>query len=601
MKRLPARANPRLRLVWLGVMLTVACGDGSGSAVARGPAGGLTGLATDFWDWYLTWHPLEATYLGQSRFDDRLADPTPEGRDARWASAQALIDRLADIDMEGLDEADRFTYLALEHELGGELAGRVCEPGDWVVDHREGVQVAFLNIVSAQPLATARDGDHMITRWHAMARYLDDYVSNLRSGAERGRVAARASISRTIVQLDALLERPVNEWPVFAPAGARLDGWAEDDRHRFRAEIRDAAENGIRPAYERLRDFLRDELFESGRPDTAPGLASLPGGPECYRALIRDFTTLDLSPEEIHATGLSELAGIHLEMLDLGRTALGAADLSEIQHRLRDDPAHQFRWPGEIVQAAEEATARASSVMGDWFGITPKARLSILPIPVYEAPQSIVAYYRQPAPDGSRPGIYFVNTYRPEVRPRYQAEVLTFHESIPGHHLQTAIAQELPNLPEFQKHLGPTVFTEGWALYAERLADEMGIYTGDLDRLGMLSYDAWRASRLVVDTGIHALGWSREQAIEYLRVNTLLAQANIENEVDRYITSPGQALTYKLGQLEISRLRREAEARLGADFEIADFHDRLLGDGALGMRALRESIESWIEARAAGG
>jgi len=580
----------------LGILSVTACSGPSGPGPEDGVASGeLARVASRFWDFYLAWHPLEATYLGRREFGDRVTDISPDGREARRRQTTELLDSLADIVPDTLDLPDRLTYLALEDGLGTELARELCEPEQWVVDHREGVQIAFLNIVSAQPLDTPEDGERMLHRWNGMAEYMDDYVSNLRAGLERGRVAARASVDRTIAQLDALLERPPEEWPLYAPAAAPLDDWPEEARHEFRARIREVSGDRIRPAYQRLRDFLRDELWQAARDDSTPGLASLPGGPECYRALIRDYTSLDLTPQEIHDMGRRELARVHDELRELGSRVLGTSDLSRIQRRLREDPAMHFRWPGEIVQAAEEATARARAEMPNWFGRTPKAKLSIRPIPLYEAPQSIVAYYRQPAPDGSRPGVYFVNTYRPETRPRYQAEALTFHESIPGHHLQTALAQEAEGIPEFRRHLGSTAFVEGWALYAERLADEMGLYSGDLDRMGLVSYDAWRASRLIVDTGIHAFGWSRQRAIDFLRDNTLLAESNIENEVDRYITSPAQALTYKLGELEILSLRMEAKERLGAKFRIADFHDRVLENGALGLPALREVVGRWIE------
>jgi uncharacterized protein (DUF885 family) len=310
--------------------------------------------------------------------------------------------------------------------------------------------------------------------------------------------------------------------------------------------------------------------------------------------MIRDQTSLDRDPGEIHQIGLGELARIQDDIRALGARTLGTSDLAEIQRRLRNDPAMHFRWPGEIISSAEAANERALAGMDGWFGRRPKARMVVRPIPLYEAPQSIVAYYRQPAPDGSRPGTYYVNTYRPEIRPRYQSEVLTFHEGIPGHHLQTAIAQEVEDLPTFRRHLGSTAFKEGWALYAERLADEMGLYSGDLDRLGLLSYEAWRASRLIVDTGLHAFGWTRDRAAAFLRDNTLLAEANIENEVDRYLTSPAQALSYKLGQLEILALRQEARDRLGDEFRIADFHDHVLENGALPLVALREAVETWL-------
>ena len=590
------RAGPGGRVAMLILLAggAAACDRGSSEAPEPPARSDLSALSDRFWDAYLAWNPLQATYLGVNRLNDRVRDISPSGRNNRRREVRALADGLAAIDFPSLPPGERLTWLALDHQLRGEIARQTCDLEVWVVDHREGFQLDFLNIVGAQPLETPVDGERMIRRWNAFADYIDDYISNLRTGLETGRVAARASVNRTIVQLDALLERPVEEWPIYAPAGTRLDAWPEGTRHDFRAGIREAATERIRPAYARLRDFLRDELYPHARTGVEIGLAGLPGGPACYEALIRDLTTLDLTPGEIHDRGLAELGAVHEELRTLGAKVLGTSDLAEIQSRLRSDPEMFFRWPGEIVQMAEEAYARAAAVMPDWFGTPPRTAMVIRPIPLYEAPQSVLAYYREPAPDGSRPGTYYVNTYRPEIRPRYQADVLSFHEAIPGHHLQTAIAQEVAGLPEFRKHLGSVAFVEGWALYAERLADEMGLYADDLSRIGLASYDAWRASRLVVDTGIHAFGWSREQAIAFVRENTLLAEVNIENEVDRYITSPAQALTYKLGQLEILRLRAKAEARLGDAFTISEFHDRVLENGALSLPALGEAVDSWL-------
>jgi uncharacterized protein (DUF885 family) len=248
-----------------------------------------------------------------------------------------------------------------------------------------------------------------------------------------------------------------------------------------------------------------------------------------------------------------------------------------------------------VEAKAREALARSKAAIPKWFHILPKADCQVKVMGMHEAPNSTVAYYRQPAIDGSRPGYYMINTYKPETRPRYEAEALAFHESIPGHHLQIAIAQELVGLPDFRKHQGVTAYVEGWGLYSERLADEMGLYSSDLDRIGMLSYDAWRACRLVVDTGMHAMGWSRQQAIDYMTANTVLAENNIENEVDRYLTWPGQALAYKVGQLEILKLREEAKQRLGARFDIRQFHDVVLRNGAVALPVLDQQVHSWIE------
>jgi uncharacterized protein (DUF885 family) len=268
--------------------------------------------------------------------------------------------------------------------------------------------------------------------------------------------------------------------------------------------------------------------------------------------------------------------------------------MSAIQERLRNSPEMHFQTAAEIVGKAESTLARARDAMPRAFGIVPKARCEIAVIPAHEAPLTTIAYYRQPSADRSRPGRYYVNTYEPATRTRYEAEALAFHEAIPGHHLQIAIAQELEGLPLVRRHAGDNAYVEGWALYTERLCDEMGLYSSDVDRLGMLSFDAWRACRLVVDTGLHAMGWSRQRAIDYMIANTLLAENNCENEVDRYIGNPGQALGYKIGQREMFALRAKAMAALGDRFDIREFHDRVLGQGAVTLAVLRELIAEWI-------
>ena len=282
-----------------------------------------------------------------------------------------------------------------------------------------------------------------------------------------------------------------------------------------------------------------------------------------------------------------------------GRT-IGSRSRAEAIARLRGDPALQFTTREEVHAKAEEALARAAAAIPGWFGRLPRAACVVVDMPPHEEEHNTIAYYRQPAEDGSRPGQYYLNTSHPETRPRYEAEVLAYHESIPGHHLQIAIGQELEGLPAFRRHLGPTAFFEGWGLYTERLADEMGLYAGDLDRIGVLSFDAWRASRLVVDTGMHAMGWTRSQAIDYMLEHTALAPNNIGNEVDRYISMPGQALAYKTGQLELLRLRAEARERLGAAFDIRAFHDTVLENGAIGLTTLGEIVDAWIGRTTAG-
>ncbi|HYB06581.1 MAG TPA: DUF885 domain-containing protein, partial [Nitrososphaerales archaeon] len=345
--------------------------------------------------------------------------------------------------------------------------------------------------------------------------------------------------------------------------------------------------------FERYLEFLKSQLLPVARPQEKPGIMHIAGGAEAYVKLIRVHTSLSLTPEEVHQTGLREVARINREMEELGGRVFGINRLKDILKRLRMDPSLYFSSRDEVAAKAESALARANAAIPKWFGRLPKTPCEVVTMEEHEEKHSTIAYYRPPATDGSRPGRYYINTSEPETRPRYEAEALAYHESVPGHHLQIAIAQELEGIPEFRKNSGVTAFVEGWGLYAERLAEEMGLYSSDLDRIGILSYDAWRACRLVVDTGMHAMGWTREQAISFMLDNTALARNNIINEVDRYITWPGQALAYKTGQLEMIGLRRDAEARLGKRFDVRKFHDALLGNGAVPLQALRQILGSY--------
>jgi uncharacterized protein (DUF885 family) len=339
---------------------------------------------------------------------------------------------------------------------------------------------------------------------------------------------------------------------------------------------------------------LASEVLPRARAGAAVGVGSLPDGKACYRALIRRHIGFDQSPEELHRLGMRELEAINAEMVALGQKLFGEAELAAIVKRLRTDKKLYFETSEEVMTAARQALEAAKARTPEYFGILPKADCVVTAIPDYEAPYTTIAYYQPAHADGSKPGEYFINTFAPETRPRFEMQVLAYHEAIPGHHLQIAIAQERGDLPPFQRHDGNTAFVEGWALYTERLADEMGLYSGDLDRMGMLSYDAWRASRLVVDTGIHAMGWTRERAEQFMRERTALTETNIRNEVDRYITWPGQAVAYKVGQLEIRRMRAEAEAALGKAFDIEAFHDAVLRNGAVTLPVLDRVVDAWV-------
>jgi uncharacterized protein (DUF885 family) len=333
------------------------------------------------------------------------------------------------------------------------------------------------------------------------------------------------------------------------------------------------------------------------RGDAAVGIRNVPGGAACYAALARVRTSLTIDPVSVHQIGLNELARIRGEMQQLGPAAVGTSDFAQIQRRLRGlskDATMFFTTREEIEATAREALGRAMTAMPRFLGRLPRTGCGVLRIEPHEEKDAPIAYYRPPAIDGSRGGTYYVNTYDAESRPRFESESLAFHEGVPGHHVQIALAQEMSGVPEFRKHLGVTAFVEGWGLYAERLADELGLYSSPLARMGRLSFEAWRAGRLVVDTGIHALGWSRADAVRFLTENTAIAANNIENEVDRYIGWPGQALAYKLGELEIRRLRADAQRRMGGAFDLRRFHDIVLGSGAVSLPVLGGEVDRWV-------
>jgi uncharacterized protein (DUF885 family) len=569
----------------------------SAHAAAPAASSALAGLAHDYWEARMRGDPVEATLLGDRRYDGLMPDPSDAAIAGEVAALEALRGRVAALDVESSGETDRVTRAALLGEIDNDLATRACRLDAFAVDPREGPQVMFQNLANLQTVTTPAQGRALVDRWRGFAPYLEVRMRVMRRALGEGRVAPRGGVERVLRQLDEWLGQPIESWIIMKPGQAEHVEWSADDRAALREGVAGAA-RALRPVLEAYRKLLHDELLPAARGDDRPGIRFVPDGEACYRRMIRVHTSLELSADEIHRIGLEENARIRAETVALGRQALGTGDHAEIQRRLRADRSLYFDSREAIVAKAEETLGRARASMSRWLGAPPRTPCEVRRVEPYEEKDTYIAYYRQPALDGSRPGAYYVNTYAPETRPRFEAEVLAFHESIPGHHIQIALAQELQGIPEFRRHLGVTAFVEGWALYTERLADELGLYSGPLDRLGMLSFDAWRASRLVVDTGLHHEGWSRAQAVAYMRENTLLEDNNIENEVDRYIGWPGQALAYKLGQREVWALRREAERRLGAAFDLAAFHDRLLGQGAVSLAVLRGVIERWI---AAGG
>ena len=557
----------------------------------------LRGVVADHWEHMMRWAPTWATTLGDHRYDDRLAPRDEASIEASARERDALLARLVAIDAARLGEVDRVTLALLRGRLEAEHGMDICKLHEWLVDSGGGSLFGELSyLVESHTVTTPHDAANLIARLGQGEKAIDDTIANLSIGLAAGRVSSAEKVRRAVEQLDIELRKPVATWSMATPAWATApspDPWPAGERERQVAALREVVTGKVAPAVTRLRDFLRDRVQPKARVEKE-GLAGLPGGDACYRASIMTHVGLPKTPEELHALGLAEIARTDREIAALGQRVLGTPTLAATIARLRDDRSLYFETREQILDAAQHALDRAKAAVPRYFSVLPKTDCVMREIPSYEAPYSTIAYYRQPHYDGTKPGEYFVNTFKPETRPRFELEALTWHESVPGHHLQIAIAQELGALPAFRKLDGSTAFVEGWALYTERLADEMGLYTADVDRIGKLSYDAWRASRLVVDTGLHAMGWSRAQAEAFMREHTALTEVNISNEVDRYIGWPGQALAYKVGQLEIVKLRAEAEAQLGAAFDLPGFHAVVLGAGAVTLPVLDTRVHAWI-------
>jgi uncharacterized protein (DUF885 family) len=535
----------------------------------------LKSLLDTHWEWLLARWPTWATRLGDHRYDAKLDDISADA----LAADRTMRERFAReaTRITPANDADQVTLELFRGELSTGLAVDTCHTEQWGLSARNNPLVTLnsLGELGAAPADT-------LARLRAFPSYITADAANLRAGVAAGRTPDRASVELVLQQLDTALAAAPGTWAVVA-------SFPED----LRASAADVVRDSVIPALRRWRGVVADEVRPAARGDDRAGVWALPNGEACYAALIERETSLALPPEQVHRAGLDALAGIHDEFRALGAKVFGTSDLAEIFRRLREDPALRFSTEEEVEGAATRALAAAEAAAPRFFGRLPEASCGVRRVPAHEAPYTTIAYY-WPSVPGQAPGYYYVNTYAPDTRPRFEAEVLAFHESVPGHHLQIAIAQELPALPEFRRHLGTTAYVEGWALYTERLADEMGLYSGDLDRLGMLSFDAWRATRLVVDTGIHAMRWTRADAERFFLENTPLAENNVRNEVDRYITWPGQALAYKLGQIEMWKLRREAEAALGPRFSLPAFHDVVLGGGAVSLPVLRRQVEAWV-------
>jgi uncharacterized protein (DUF885 family) len=527
--------------------------------------------------------PVMGTILGIPGHDDTLSDRSEQAQQAIRTAALDIAARADAVDPAGLSADDAVTRAAVAHharQMVTEIDVRMVEYT--ISDLFIGPAAELLSILPMIGLTDAAEAGSYLNRLRAVPGFLETVAERHRGGVAAGRVpvahlvrAAAEHVDRYLAADEDVLTRPSFDDAAFT-----------EERTRVLADV-------VRPAFARYRDVLTGELAAHGRDEENVGLCRLPGGDEMYTGLARIHTTTDRTPDELHRTGLEVIARLSEEYAEIGSRVFGTRDLAEIFAKMTGDPAMRWRDADELLDSARTAVSRAEAAVPDWFGRLASSQCKVEPVPAADAPGAPAAFYLWPSMDGRRPGIYFANTHRAEERDRFVSEVMAFHEAVPGHHFQIALAQELTHLPMFRRVITPNAYAEGWGLYTERLADEMGLYSSEVDRLGMLAMDSMRAGRLVVDTGMHAKGWSRAKAVAFLRDNTPMSDLEIGNEIDRYIAFPGQALSYMVGRLEIQRMRAAAQERLGETFDIRGFHDVVLTNGPLPLAVLDEMVRAW--------
>jgi len=547
-------------------------------------------LADEYFEFLSETEPTESHLRGDYRFADQFEDMSRTAEDARVAALRGFVARAQAIDPSDLSHDDVLTREVLIFEAETKAALEDMHMAEFAVDPIFGAQVYATLLPPMLSVPDAEVAKAMIRKYQSYATALDQLTDRFREGVASGRVPPLFAVDDVISQLDDWLTLPVDEDPLLNTQAP--EDFTEEETATWRASLAAVVHDDVRPAVERQRDMLRDELRPVARPEGKEGLRWLPDGDLVYDRSIHRYTTLPMQAGEIHEVGLQQIARLADEYRELGAEVLGTTDLQEIFSRLRDDPELHHTTGEGVRAAAETAFEKARAAMGDWFGRLPEADCLVA-----ETPSGAQAFYFPGAEDGTRPGMFFMNTADPTSWGTFEVEATAFHEGIPGHHLQLAIGQELGDaVPAFRRNAYIVAYGEGWALYTERLVDEMGLYSSQLDRMGMLCADSMRAGRLVVDTGIHGLGWSRQQAIDFLAANSPMTLHTITEEIDRYIASmPGQALSYMIGRLEIQRIRADAEARLGDRFDIKGFHDAVLTSGAVPLETLDRLVAEWVE------
>ncbi|HLW24905.1 MAG TPA: DUF885 domain-containing protein [Steroidobacteraceae bacterium] len=553
------------------------------------------------WQRWLREDPTLATSVGDSRYNDRWPDASLPAIAAAESADRAALEELTRVDAGTLPERDRLNYEVVRVEFERRLSLARFKPYAYAVSHLGSLQssgsVQTANeILEITPFTSVRDYENWISRLRGFGRYVDQVEGLLELGLREGRTQPKVLMERVRPQLAAQRVAQPEDSPFYAPFKQFPDTVPAAERERLARAGRAAIAETVLPAFARFEKFFDGTYLPKCRDSI--GVSATPEGSAYYRALIAYHTTLPLSADEIHALGLKEVARIRAEMDRIIASVGFKGSFQDFAHFLRTDPRFFYSDPNDLLHAYMVIAKSIDPNLVKLFHKLPRTPYGVRPVPETSAPNTTTAYYQPLSPDGSRPGYYYVNLYKPEARPKWEMEVLTSHEAVPGHHLQLALQFEnAQNVPMIRRMAGFTAYVEGWALYAESLGGEVGLYQDPYQKFGQLTYDMWRAVRLVVDTGMHAQGWSRPQAIDYFKANAPKSDLDITNEIDRYIAMPGQALAYKMGQLKILELRRIAQERLKERFDIRDFHDTVLASGAVPLPVLERLVNAWMRTR----
>jgi uncharacterized protein (DUF885 family) len=551
----------------------------------------LSKLFAEIWEDKLKHSPEFASFLGDKRYNDQLSDYSTQEVNASLSRGRAFIQRLSEIDTTGLPEQERLSAELMLRSLIDDQEGARFKEWQMPINQFSGFHTDLPNLVNDLQFETVKDYDDYIARLKKVPTALSQITTNMELGIDEGRMPPQYLLEKVVVQTQTLADQKPAESPFAMPLKKFPKTISAADQKRISEELMDVIGTQVLPAYQRFAKFLKVEYVPKGRKD--PGAWALPDGDAYYAYRVRQSTTLNKSAAEIHQIGLDEVKRDEAEMLGIVHK-LGFADLKSFSAALKTNPKMHPTSKEALIDAYKSNIAQMQPKLPGLFGTLPKAQLEVVPVPAYIEKDQAAAYYNPGSPDGKRPGRVYVNTYNFAERSLAPVEAVSYHEGIPGHHLQISIAQELSGLPEFRKQSYYTAYTEGWALYSERLGKEIGFYQDPYSDYGRLEADIWRAIRLVVDTGVHSQHWTRQQMVDYFREHSAIDETNIQAEVDRYIAWPGQALGYKMGQLKILELKQKAQTALGPKFDIKAFHDEILDSGALPLDVLEQRVDNWI-------